>query len=148
MGPCGKCGQSVRTCGATGVWSTGACSGEGVCTPGQKDTTTCGDCGEKVRVCSATTCQWGAFGACGGEGVCKPGATKADKACDQCQVVTCTSACNWSSTCVLKAGAECPYEEGTHFRCCGNDKWQFCGSTCDYHPCAACTSASCKAECN
>lgn len=147
VGTCGKCGQATRVCSAAGAWGTPACAGEGVCTPGQQEKAACGDCGEKTRTCAAT-CQWGGFSACGGEGVCKPGATKASGSCDPCQVVTCTAACNWGTTCKLKAGAACAYEEGTNFRCCGNDKWQFCSSSCEYHPCGACSSASCRAQCN
>jgi hypothetical protein len=149
VGTCGKCGDSVRVCRADGTWAPATCTGEGVCKPGEKASADCGNCGTKSRTCT-NECTWPTWGSCGGEGVCKPGATKGSSGCDDCEVVTCSSSCKWGSACKLKSGAACAYEGGTNYRCCGNDKWQFCSSACQFYACAACPAGStgCKAECN
>jgi hypothetical protein len=144
VGTCGKCGDSVRVCQPNGTWGTAACTGEGVCKPGEKATADCGNCGTKSRTCTSE-CTWPAWGSCGGEGVCKPGATKGSSGCDDCEVVTCSTSCKWGSTCKLKSGAACAYEGGTNFRCCGAGKWQFCSSSCQFYGCSACSS--CQSQC-
>lgn len=146
VGICGNCGENVRTCGAEGKWGAPSCTGQGVCKPGVVEKEPCGNCGDKTRTCTSA-CVWPAFTACKGEGACKPGDTRNDPSCDGCEHVTCGAACSWGSTCKLDAGAECAYEKGSHFRCCGNDKWQFCSSSCVFYACEACGS-SCASTCN
>ncbi|MBI2394313.1 MAG: hypothetical protein HYV09_32375 [Deltaproteobacteria bacterium] len=61
--PCGKCGTRTRTCVAPGTWGAwGACTGEGVCTPGEvaSVSTACGGALEKKTKTCTTSCTWGA----------------------------------------------------------------------------------------
>lgn len=58
---CGKCGKQTSYCDGGGNFSEGTCTGEGSCSPGDKD-----DCGWSwtgTRTCS-TSCTWGS---CSGE---------------------------------------------------------------------------------
>lgn len=65
--PCGNCGTQKDTCDPTScTWSTGVCLGEGVCAPGDLDTSTasCSTVGEvRIRTCS-DKCAWGAYSDC------------------------------------------------------------------------------------
>lgn len=65
--PCGNCGTQKDTCDPTScTWSTGVCLGEGVCAPGDTDTSTasCSTVGEvRIRTCS-DKCAWGAYSDC------------------------------------------------------------------------------------
>jgi hypothetical protein len=154
---CGQCGEGTqtrtRTCGADCRWGAfgtfGNCMTGATCTPGQTDREmrACGNCGteSRTRSCNTTTCTWGAFGAfggCGGQGECAPGATRAG-GCDGCSHQVCSGSCNWSG-CQLRGGNECEWRNGTHFRCCGVDHWQFCLSSCRWSAdCADCNCSNC-----
>lgn len=121
---CGNCGTQSRTCDADGSWGAfGACTAEGACTPGQTEDDACGQCGARTRTCGAD-CQWANFGACGGEGACAPGDTRPSN-CDPCSYQVCNANCTWGG-CELRPGSECEWQEGTHWRCCGANSWQFC----------------------
>ncbi|MBX3251419.1 MAG: hypothetical protein KF901_29850 [Myxococcales bacterium] len=114
---CGRCGTATQLC-EDGSWTVGACMGEGVCTPGDRERTTepCGTCGqrERARTC-LDTCEWDRwteFGACGGgAGVCTPGQVDRDvRSCGGCggtqeRTRTCTDRCAWG--------------DWTHFGACG-----------------------------
>lgn len=64
---CGMCGTQKDTCDPTTcTWITGACTGAGVCNPGETQTTTasCANPGEiRTKTCT-DKCAWSAFGAC------------------------------------------------------------------------------------
>jgi len=137
------CGTQSRTCDADGTWGAfGACGGEGACAPGSRDDRACGDCGTQSRTCDAN-CQWGDYAACAGEGACSPGATR-DGNCDPCAHQVCNDNCNWGG-CVLRPGSECEWQEGTHWRCCDTDSWQFClPNSCVWSSaCADCNGCGC-----
>ena len=144
---CGNCGTKTRTCNSSCQWDAfGACAGEGVCGPGQTDTADCGNCGTKTRSCT-NSCTWGAYGSCAGEGECAPGTTGPSCMCSTygsttacCGVQKCTNSCTWGA-CALKTGAECDWESGSNWRCCGTNSWQFCLSTCKW-------STACASGCN
>ena len=133
---CGDCGGKTRTrtCNDLCQWddfgSWSACSGEGACTPGetQSEQSGCGDCGSKTRSRSCSdACQWEAWGgwsACAGQGACSPGQTQ-DGGCDPCLEKTCNGSCQWGG-CQFKPGANCEWQNGTHWKCCGPGKWHFC----------------------
>ncbi len=57
---CGKCGKRTRTCSSAATWSSwGACTGEGVCSPGetQTDSGVCTGRNVRTRTCTST-CAW------------------------------------------------------------------------------------------
>jgi hypothetical protein len=61
---CGRCGTSLRTCGAEGLWSEWSpCQGEKACAAGDVEREACPIGGTRARTCSEA-CVWGAFGAC------------------------------------------------------------------------------------
>ena len=64
---CGLCGTQSRGCGADGRWGGwSACTGQGVCAPGQVASETCGDCGSRQKSCTGQ-CQWpDAWSGCAG----------------------------------------------------------------------------------
>ena len=133
---CGSCGTKTRsrTCGdgcAWGAWgSWSSCAGQGVCAVGktQSESQGCGNCGSKSRsrTCNGQ-CAWGSWGSwssCSGQGACAPGQTQAG-GCDECAQKVCNNQCKWGG-CALKPGAECEWQEGSHWKCCGGGKWHFC----------------------
>jgi len=154
---CGSCGTqtSTRSCDWSCNWSAwsswSSCSGQGVCTPWQTETQSqaCGNCGSqsRSRTCSAfcTWGDWGSWSSCSGQGACTPG-TVSGTGCDACAQKTCTAACQWSS-CALKPGAQCLWEQGTNWKCCGTNKWKFCLSPtygCVWSSqCVTCTGCGC-----
>jgi hypothetical protein len=138
--PCGKCGTMKRTCTAGCTWSDfGACSGEGECAPGQTDTQACGNCkqGTQTRTCTAS-CSWGSLTTCIGGGTCAPGATRQGN-CEACGHQVCQSNCTWKSDCDPKPGNQCLWKNGSHYRCCGVGRWEYCLSSCRWSGnCASC----------
>ena len=160
---CGACGAGMRTrtlqlmedCSyAASEWS--ACDAQTQCAPGQVEMgqQACGACSTgkqtRSRTCSGDTCTWGAWGAwgaCGGvTAACTPGQTSACSNGDSCGQRVCNSKCAWDG-CTPKISGGClrigpgHTDEGSNFRCCGSDKWQFCLSTCHWSTsCEACGS--------
>ncbi len=156
---CGMCGEGTqtrtRTCGADCSWGAysdwGTCTTSAECTPGQtdQDSRACGNCDrgtqQRMRSCDSSSCTWGSWsswGSCSGGGTCAPGATRSG--CDPCGVEVCSSSCNWGS-CQPRSGAQCLFESGTHWRCCGSSSWQYClSSSCSWSTsCAPCTGCGC-----
>ncbi|MBI2897016.1 MAG: hypothetical protein HYY06_25895 [Deltaproteobacteria bacterium] len=140
---CEQCGTRGRTCTDAQAWGDwGACEDQGPCSPGATENQACGNCGTKTRTCGAD-CQWGAWGGCGGEGACTPDATR-DGGCDPCAYQVCSDQCAWGG-CVLRAGSECEWQEGTHWRCCGSSRWQFClPNSCEWSTdCDICQNNGC-----
>jgi len=155
---CGECGAGVRsrtrpcdleTCewGDWGEWGVCACAPEA-----QTDDDSCGNCDlgtrSRSRTCSTDTCTWSAWSGwttCSGGGVCSAGARRENASCDLCAEEVCSSRCRWEGECVLAAGSECFWEEGTNWRCCGANRWQFClPSTCRWSTdCASCATCGC-----
>ena len=141
--------------GSWGSWqNVGSCGGQGVCTSGQQQTETktvgCGLCGSQVqkrtRTCSAT-CGWGSWsawqnsGSCTGQGVCTPGTKQKESKITPCSGCssreqersrTCSSGCgwgswsSWSNVYPCPSSCSCSWNSGTHWRCCGHHKWQYC----------------------
>ena len=57
MGPCGMCGTQLQTC-SSGIWTgTGACGGEGTCTPGAMRIERTPQCQQTQFVCQLD-CTW------------------------------------------------------------------------------------------
>ena len=138
---CGRCGTEVRTC-SSGSWSSwSSCTGEGVCPPGDVENQDCGRCGTQTRTCT-DTCNWGTWSSCTDEGVCSPGETDGS-VCDACSQRTCSDYCLWGP-CMVRPENECEWRSGTHFRCCGDGRWQYCLSSCMWSTaCESCLSTSC-----
>lgn len=149
VGACAMCGTLVRQCNNGATWDAPICSNQGECEVNQQESAGCGNCGTKTRTCS-DTCTWQPYGACSNEGVCAPGSTGADCLCSSnsagtisacCGVQTCTDTCAWS--CDLKSGAECDWNAGTTFECCGTGQWHFCSASCHWFNCAATSTTTC-----
>lgn len=156
---CGQCNEGVqrrtRTCGDDCRWGElgafGNCETGATCTPGQTDREqdACGNCNlgsrSRTRTCNGTTCTWDAFGAwssCSGGGECAAGDTRAG-GCDGCSHQVCSGSCNWGG-CTLRPGNQCEWRSGTHFRCCGTDRWEYCLSSCQWSGnCAVCSCGAC-----
>ncbi len=104
---CGMCG--TQSCEAGFTW--GACSQQGVCTPGETRETPCSDrCGVRVDTCT-DHCQW-VIGACE-QGVCSPGDLQACCPCGgSCSCSgerVCGADCRWSDCKGYACGdAACP----------------------------------------
>lgn len=152
--PCGRCGMQTQRC-VGGEWTNeGACTGEGVCTPGATDTGSeaCGTCGTQMltRTCTGN-CAWGDWattGACMGGGICSPGQSEMQTVpCGNCgtrtETRTCTSACTWGDwvpgTCTGEG--ECaPGSTETMSQACGScdtgtrTGTRACTGTCTWSP--------------
>ncbi|MFO0650369.1 MAG: hypothetical protein U0326_29365 [Polyangiales bacterium] len=92
---CGLCGTLERFCNATRMWEYGACSGEGVCTPGTTTPQACGRCGTRQARCS-DRCVLDTSAPCMGEGDCAPGETRRTSAgcpLGQTRLLRCSAAC-------------------------------------------------------
>ena len=147
----GSCGNQTRTCTPScswGPWSE--CIGD-VCTPGevQNEQDSCGNCGTRTRsrTCSGG-CTWGSWtpwSSCTGQGSCSPGSVET---CDEkgCEQRSCSAACEWSA-CQLAPGAECVWDQGSNFNCCGGGVWQFCSSSCQWYECQSCNEPTCNGAC-
>ena len=106
--PCGACGTQGRTCGPGGEWGPfGRCHAEGVCSPGDANTSQCGRCGALEERCS-DACEW-VVGACEDEGECEPGAQDTEACANDSgeRIRLCSNTCHWGDwgACV---GGECP----------------------------------------
>ena len=110
------------------------------CRTGQVQSDTCGNCGTHTRTCTAQ-CKWGNWGTCTGQGPCSPNQTT-DGDCDKCSQKTCKSNCQWGG-CALKPGSECEWKNGSHYRCCGTNHWQFCLPSCVWSDQCAYVSNAC-----
>ncbi|MEZ4376271.1 MAG: hypothetical protein R3B07_36035 [Polyangiaceae bacterium] len=131
-GAAGSAGMSSGGTGASSVGGMGAMGGSGgncECQPGVQETEDCGNCGSRTRTCQQD-CTWDTWSGCGNEGPCAPGTTQAG-GCDGCSQQVCQNDCSWGG-CELKAGNECDWNMGHHWRCCGVDSWQFCLSSCKW----------------
>ena len=95
---CGNCGVEEDSCGASGLWQTGTCAGEGPCAAGT--TRSCGASGSS-QTCT-TSCQWGGCG-CSSNCGCTEGATQ----CDGNSVQTCGDAGAWGAR--AGCGAAAPF---------------------------------------
>ncbi|HQK51289.1 MAG TPA: hypothetical protein PLK60_08885, partial [Myxococcota bacterium] len=137
---CGNCGQRSRTCTAACGWSEwGACTGEGLCTPGEVQTEGCGNCGQRSRTCTAA-CGWSQWGACTGEGVCAPGEVRT-QSCGNCGIATavCGSTCTWGpfGTCTGQGVCTPGAVEEQACGLCGTQSRQ-CTSECGWTPWSTC----------
>jgi len=148
-----------NACTANDFCQGGACVGSGqtTCAPGQKQTEKqgCGDCGTRTRTrtCSASCgwATWSTWSTCSGQGVCSPGdVDTASQTCGNCGMQThkrtCTASCQWGSwggwtTCTGQG--VCPWNNGTNYKCCGTNKWQFCSQSCQWWPCQYNTDSKC-----
>ncbi len=143
----GTGGTAASGTGGIGAGGTGAGGSGGGCSPGQQQVLgACAKCGTLTRTCAANG-QWGAS-TCQNQGVCEPGTLGPALCNDTCEEQRCTISCSWSK-CQLELGAKCAWKNGSNYRCCGPDQWQFCSQvSCDWFPCVSCGSdAGCKAEC-
>ena len=154
---CGNCGSQSRTrsCTAQCAWNSwgswSGCNGQGACSPGQVETQnqSCGNCGSQSRTRSCNSgCgwnSWSSWGSCDSQGACAPGEVS-DSGCDACAQKTCSNSCEWSQ-CNLKPGAQCLWESGANWQCCGAGKWQFClgpNYGCIWsNQCEACSGCGC-----
>jgi len=131
---CGDCG--TKTCQSNGSWSS--CTGQGDCSPGQKDYADCGNCGTKSKTCN-NSCSWGGWSSCTGQGDCSPGQTEA---CAECGTMTCNDSCDWG-TCTGDDNGLC--NDGL---CCTEDICDADGScsnlAIDCQPGWACQEATCQ----
>ena len=123
MGPtaqnCGRCGSQTRTC-TGGVWSAwSACSGEGVCAPGTRESCM----GSGARTCSSS-CVWSSCSGYCGDGTCSNGEN-----CATCPAPEC--ACSMGV---------CDSSIGTCVACGGVGQ-----ACCSGTPCGGSTSAICLA---
>ncbi len=143
---CGLCGTRTRLCEADhgwGPWSD--CEGEGVCAPDAVEAVPCELCGTRRRTCR-DDCTWGVLGPCEGTRACEPGDVDGTE-CDACSQQVCAADCRWGP-CDLRPTSECEWRSGTHFRCCGYARWQYCLRTCLWSTdCASCSCSSCGPCC-
>ena len=102
---CGNCSYGSqsrsRSCDTDscrwGSWSLyDSCVGGGTCAAGSSHISACGSCGTQTDTCTGS-CNW-SIGACLGEGECSPGTVSAI-GCGTCQSRTCSSSCDYPSTC-------------------------------------------------
>ena len=142
-GAAGSGGVAGSTGGAAGSGGTGATE----CKAGDKqDLGTCQKCGTSRRTCQADG-TWG-DPVCEEQKECNPGEKTTSGCSDPCAEKTCGASCTFGA-CGKKTGATCLYEGGSNWQCCGAQKWQYCSSACDWHPCQTCSSASsCYTKCN
>jgi hypothetical protein len=143
----GSGGSSGGVSGSAGSASGGSAGGGGACTPGEQQVLgTCEKCGSSTQTCDENG-SWGAA-ECLQQGACTPGETSTSGCSDPCSDKKCGTDCSWG-TCGLKSGANCLYEGGSNFKCCGVDHWQFCNaSTCDWYSCQPCAAgSSCLSAC-
>jgi hypothetical protein len=107
MVPCGTCGTVTRFCATPGVWTYGACTEHGACSPGSIQTVSCGRCGTHQERCG-TDCTWDTSDPCTGEtGSCTPGETMrttVDCPAGESRLATC------DATCMLAGGTCSPGE--------------------------------------
>ena len=146
---CGLCGSQLRTCNGSCTWDPwGACTGQGVCSPGQTGSQPCGLCGTQSRTCSAQ-CQWGSWGTCSGQGVCSPGQTQ-NTSCGNCgsQSRTCTSSCAWGSWGSCTGQGSCSPGQ-TQTSSCGNcgSQSRSCTGSCSWGSWSSCNDP-CACECS
>lgn len=132
------CGTGVERCTA-GQWLPCDAPTTCDCTAGTPDRKVgCGNCGELLQSC--VNGQWVDVGSCAGEGVCSVGQIQAGS-CDGCSQQLCGDTCQWGP-CTLRPGAQCEYQNGSNYRCCGYKRFQFCLPTCMWStlcdPCAYC----------
>ena len=144
----GACGTRERECTNTCSWGPWTECGGAQCVPGETEEQkqSCGNCGEQTRTRSCgANCSWNSWSnwsSCGSQGSCAPGETESCGS-DDCQVRTCNNNCQWGS-CSLKPGAECTWDGGSNFQCCGSNQWQFCSSSCQWFPCDECSNCGCQ----